>query len=170
MPFGNIKQIQLRLWTSNLEGSSTSGRVYLGIAGREFAVKSANNSGQDFVFHPDGKEFVFGDDADNKDHNHPKSTVARPEDNDPSRPMPCQVAEIPHLPLYLRLVPSGSDDNWHLHRADVNVRYQPDHSDGRKGIGFGRLADQGGNHGGSLWLGTQRGLYLYFLTEPLFDE
>lgn len=35
-----ISKIELMLWTGLEEGSGTDGRVYLGIAGREYAIKS----------------------------------------------------------------------------------------------------------------------------------
>lgn len=159
MTFGKITQIDLTIWTTDASGASTSGRVYFGAAGREYAVKSAHDSGNDFTFNAEGRHFAFGD----KDH----STVARWQDNDPASPFPSEMAEVPHQPTYLRLVPNGVDDNWHIARADVKFTYQPTVGSPRTQE-FHRMAT--GGQGGSIWLGVQRGLYLYFLTANLFDE
>lgn len=159
LPTGNIVQIELRLWTSNSLNSSTAGRVYFGATGREFAVKSDKNSGEDFKYHPEGSVFIFGEttQSDGK-----SATVALPAYNDPARGFPTQFAEITQYPMYIRLDPSNSDDNWHLHRADSIIRYEQEHGASSARV-WRRLAG-----GPSIWLGTQRGLYLYFDTSSFF--
>ncbi|MFI6094739.1 hypothetical protein ACIA8G_04255 [Lentzea sp. NPDC051213] len=142
-----IKKIELKLWTSLREGSSTDGRVYLGLAGREYAVNAQGNF-NDFQPDADAVTYVFGDGAN----------VDRREDNDPRTPWQTDAADITRCPKYLRFAPLGNDDNWDVERADLTVWF--------KGTGPGAVDQQihftrlgSGPH---LWLGVQRGQFLYF--------
>lgn len=142
-----ISKIELKLWTALEDGSGTDGRVYLGIAGREYAVKSQGNY-RDFQPHADADTYIFGD----------GTNVNRPQDNDPRNPFPTDANDLPRCPMYIRFAPLGNDDNWQLQRADITVWFKGTASNSiEQEIQFSRLS--GGPH---LWLGEQRGQSLYF--------
>jgi hypothetical protein len=141
-----ISRIQLRLWTSLREGSSTDSRVYLGVAGREYAV--SRDGTNDFEPDPNGVAYVFGDGAN----------VRRPQDNDPRSPWQTDASDIGRCPKYIRFAPDGDNDNWDLERADLTISAQGTAPDSAPTtINFTRLG--AGPH---LWLGVQRGQFLYF--------
>jgi len=143
-----ITKIELKLWTAQTPGASTDGRVYLGLAGREYAVKSSG-SGHDFQPAPEPHVFVFGQGAN----------VALAEHNNPAAPWQTDFEDVALCPKFLRLAPKGDDDNWNLQRADLTVWYReslaagaPTHTQN-----FSRLSNSP-----HLWLGVQRGLFLFF--------
>jgi len=142
-----ITKIELKLWTSLRPGSGTDGRVYLGIAGREYAVNSRGRF-RDFQPQADAVTYTFGD----------GSNVDRPEDNDPRSPWQTDALDITRCPAYLRFAPRGHDDNWDLERADVTVWFIGTAPGSvRQEIHLSRLGS-----GPHLWLGEQRGQFLYF--------
>jgi hypothetical protein len=141
-----ISKIELNLWTSLREGSSTDSRVYLGIGAREYAV--ARDDIDNFEPSPDAVTYIFGHEGN----------VRRPKDNDPRSPWQTDASDITRCPKYLRFAPAGSDDNWDVERADLEVSFKRTAPGSvEQTINFSRLGS--GSH---LWLGVQRGLYLYF--------
>jgi hypothetical protein len=142
-----ISKIELKLWTGLEEGSGTDGRVYLGIAGREYAIKS-QGSFRDFQPRADAVTYIFGDGAN----------IDRPQDNDPRRPWQTDASDTTRCPMYIRFAPNGSGDSWNLQRADVTVWFKgTDPGAVGQQIEFSRLAS-----GPHLWLGEQQGQFLYF--------
>ncbi len=60
--------------------------------------------------------------------------------------------------MYIRFAPSGNDDNWDLERADVTVWFRGTAPGSiEQQVQFSRLGS-----GPHLWLGEQRGQFLYF--------
>jgi hypothetical protein len=144
-----ISKIELNLWTSTRAGSSTDGRVYLGIAGREYAVNRQGNF-NDFQGSPNPVTYIFGE----------GSNVDRPQDNDPRSPWQTDAFDITRCPLYMRFAPTGDDDNWDIERADLTVTFQGTTAGStEQQVQFSRLGS-----GPHLWLGVQRGQFLYFAT------
>jgi hypothetical protein len=143
-----ISKIELKLWTSTRSGSSTDGRVYLGLAGREYSVSRGDID--NFQPSRDPVSYVFGNGAN----------VERPQDNDPRSPWQTDAREITTRPMYIRFAPNGDDDNWDLERADLTIFFKGTSPGSiEQQIPFSRLS--GGAH---LWLGAQRGLTLFFAT------
>jgi hypothetical protein len=143
-----ISKIELKLWTDLEDGSGTdAGRVYLGIAGREYAVKSQGDY-QDFQPHPDPDTYIFGEGAN----------VNRPQDNDPRSPWPTDANDLTRCPMYIRFAPFGDEDFWQLQRADITVWFKGTAPNSiEQQVQFSRLSG-----GPSLWLGEQQGQFLYF--------
>lgn len=136
-----IRSIRLGLTTYDLrpgedDGEGTDGDVYLGIAGREFYIDSADND-----FEPGNpKVYVFGEGA----------TVLHAEHNDPRHP-PLDTEVALSNPVYLRFAPKDRDDNWRMHDAQValNDDFFP------RWTSYGiHPADQEAG----IWLGVRRGL------------
>jgi hypothetical protein len=103
-----IQSIHLNLQTFDEDGAGTDARIYLGICGREFIVRSRV---EDFV--PGGSfEYVYGEGA----------TVESPFEafNDP-RVHGLQTEHADRFPVYVRLEPEHDDDNWKLGRAVVTL-------------------------------------------------
>jgi hypothetical protein len=141
-----ISTIELNLWTSLRDGSSTDGRVYLGIGGREYAV--ARDDVDDFEPRPDPVTYIFGHGGN----------VRRPQDNDPRSPWQTDANDLTRCPKYLRFAPEEDDDNWDVERADLSVSFKGTAPGSvEQTISFSRLGS-----GPHLWLGVQRGLYLHF--------
>jgi len=143
-----ITKIELKLWTALPEDSGTDGRVYLGFAGREYAVKSAGG-GRDFQPNPEPQVFVFGLGAN----------IALAEHNNPAAPWQTDFDDAASSPRYLRLAPRGDNDNWNLQRADLAVSYRESAASGAPAQ-TRRYSRMGGSP--RLWMGVQRGLFLFF--------
>ncbi|MFJ3583116.1 hypothetical protein ACIPPS_12925 [Streptomyces sp. NPDC090127] len=100
----DITKIVAKTWTADVaEAKPASGTVYLGIAGREFAMETDGSDFDRDTF----QEFVFGEDAN----------VSNPEYNDPRMPQ-LTTADLDRYPAYIRL--DGSD-GWCLERATVTI-------------------------------------------------
>lgn len=144
-----IRKIHLQLWTSSREDSGGQGRAYLAVSGREFVIHRDGIA--NLRFNPGGgpTDYIFGE----------GSNVSRPQDNDPRSPWQIDALELPKRPCYIRYAPRGDDENWDVERADVTVTFQSTAPGENvvQTIDFTRLGS-----GPHLWLGTQRGLYLYF--------
>lgn len=144
-----ISRIELKLRTTHLAGSTTNGHVYLGIAGREYAVRL--RKGHDFQPSAAAVSYIFGEDAN----------VMREEDNDPRTPWQTDANNISWCPLYLRFTPQGDDDNWNIDLAELIVRF--------RGATPGSIVQEARYRllaGSKLWLGAQRGQFLYFPVTP----
>jgi hypothetical protein len=111
-----ITAINCMVRTSNINGAGASGRVFLGIAGREFRLLSKAKSG-DFV-RGKVRSYLMGDML-------PASSlqvsVSDPEWNDPRLGWPLDTGELGRTPKYIRFEPLAGDDNWNLAHAAVFV-------------------------------------------------
>ena len=102
-----IQKISVDITTTFAKGASTKGAVFLGLGGREFRL--------DIGDHPDFEEgddvtYVFGD----------ESNVMFPDRNDPRTGMPLALEDALGHPVYVRLEPHRTADDWEL--ASIRVR------------------------------------------------
>ncbi|MEU8540800.1 hypothetical protein AB0C52_12585 [Streptomyces sp. NPDC048717] len=109
-----ITEIDAMLQTADLEGAGTAQLVYLGIAGREFVLDTADPADQD-TGRGVTRHFLLGE----------KSNVVNPDDNDPRRPQ-LDTDDLDRYPVYIRINPDYSDPQagWIVER--VNVTVNPD--------------------------------------------
>ena len=111
-----LNKIRVTITTGRDAGAGTDGRVYLGVAGREFCC---DTSADDFE-RGSTRDFVFGQGAN----------IQRPGDNDPRKP-PLRVEDPDIFPAYIRFA-QGDKSSWLLAEAAVYVdaetapRYETD--------------------------------------------
>ncbi|MFC8006852.1 hypothetical protein ACFUCH_12060 [Streptomyces olivaceus] len=107
----DITKIQVYLATADVAYASAEGRVYLGIAGREFALRKQGSDTK----HQQGEQhtYTLGKDAD----------VAQAQYNDPAQPT-LDTDDLDRYPVYIRFVPSGEQPAWCLEWVDVTVNPQ----------------------------------------------
>jgi len=102
----DITKLSVTLHTATDTGAGTDGRVYIGIAGREFLADSSRN---DFEA-GDNYTFVFGD----------GTNVLDPSRNDPRLPR-LDTDDLDRYPIYLRFEGVDNDDDWCLERVTASV-------------------------------------------------
>ncbi|WP_207957816.1 hypothetical protein [Streptomyces sp. YIM 98790] len=101
-----ITTVTVRIHTADVRGAETEGRVYLGLAGREFRLRKSASG-----FARGAQEtFTLGEGADVFDAGF----------NDPRSPA-LDTADLDRFPAYLRLDPTGSGPAWCLEHARVTV-------------------------------------------------
>ncbi|MFE9360291.1 hypothetical protein ACFYPB_40335 [Streptomyces olivaceoviridis] len=113
----DITQIRVTVHTADAEYAGTADWVYLGLAGREFAL----NSGADEDLATGAKVcFVLGE--DNTDEADIKiKPVLDPERNDPRLPQ-LDTSDLDRYPAYIRCTQSGSRPEWCLELVHVEAR------------------------------------------------
>ena len=100
-----LTQIKVWIATSRHEDAGTTGRVYLGICGREFRCeRGASDFKSGYT-----TEFVFGEDA----------TIMHAAANNPRDPR-LFTEEIDEFPIYVRFE-QGASDHWALASVLVQV-------------------------------------------------
>jgi hypothetical protein len=131
-----IKQISVRIKTANKGYAGTSGRVYLGIGGREFGLTLLGH--YDFAPGTD-QTFVMGED----------STIgAHPANNDPRSPQ-IDTESLNKYPIYVRFEPRAEDDLWGIEEISVSVN-----------PGSTQFSALG--KGSILWMGNSSSKIIYF--------
>ncbi|WP_445504398.1 hypothetical protein [Microvirga sp. G4-2] len=142
----DITQIQLRLVTASASGrpGGSEGDIFLGIAGREFAV----GDGRGQLRHEDDGTYMFGEGA----------SVPDAEFNDPRSPQ-LDTLNVYKFPTYIRFEPRTPDDNWLLSLVEVIVR-SPEADE--------ICIEIGPVGAGQFWLGQTRGKIVHLWPpEPL---
>lgn len=171
-----IRTILLRLRTGPEPQASTNGDVYLGIAGREFRIEAENPPGQDLNDFERGADwtYILGQSPPAVEPDMPP--LRRTVKNKPEYIASGQAANVPNdlyqldtdllvgpdadlnmrFPVYIRLEPKSSADNWHLLGATclVIAEVQPNPYYVAPWLLNPRATD-------SLWLGTPFGKYCY---------
>lgn len=94
---GAISRIDVRIRTSEENGSGTDGSVFLGICGREFQLDKQGDDNES----GDSRGYTIGRDAN----------ILHPGDNDPRNPS-IDENDISKYPVYIRFLPKDSDDVW----------------------------------------------------------
>ena len=145
-----VRKISIDLTTTFAQGSSTEGRVYLGLGGREFCCDIDEHA--DFA-EGDETTYEFGED----------SNVLHPERNDPRQGLPLSLEDVTRQPVYVRLDPgynrrmlSGhverdAQDDWNLGSVRVRVLAS-------EGTATFSALDGSSDQ---IWLGPQSGLILH---------
>lgn len=135
-----VRRIVVDIVTSFASGAGTRGEVFLGLGGREFRLTVDRDS--DFE---QGAEMSYqlGEDANVRD----------PARNDPRQGYPVRVADVLSFPVYIRMVPRGSSDDWNIEAVQVRVMPEAE----RRNIRFVALEGSKEN----IWLGSQSGTTLY---------
>ncbi|WP_241844965.1 hypothetical protein [Streptomyces silvensis] len=101
----DITQITIALVTADVAGAATQGRIYLGLAGREFLLANT-----DRIARNGDNQFVLGEGGN----------VANADHNDPRRPQ-LDTADLDRYPAYIRLRDEGGDPGWCLEQVCVAV-------------------------------------------------
>lgn len=135
--------------TSNIANASIKGgKVYGGIGGREFCLKTV-----DFDYDPGtSRRFVLGN-TPFKDA--PVKPMLDPDWNDPRKLLPVRTEIVNDLHKYIRFAPAPDDDNWNLDFVFVNV-YR---GDKEFVVSFATPSDLTG-----LWLGPRSGMVVHLTT------
>jgi hypothetical protein len=133
----NINRIDVRLITSTKTNAGTDGRVYIGVAGREFYI---NSSGDDFEKGAD-HTYVLGK----------GSNIKYDSGNDPQKPQ-LVTGDLNKYPVYLRFEPLGENPDWNLEYVIVTV------NPGENQIRFENKRLSGSP---DIWLGQKKGKYVY---------
>jgi len=131
-----INRIDVDVATANISGAGTNSSVYLGIAGREFFIDSADST-NDFEA-GDKKTYTFGD----------GTNIDQAQYNDPRSPK-LDITDLDHYPTYLR----APNSDWAL--EDVTVTVNPGHEE----LVFENAALASTND--VLWFGASYGEILY---------
>ncbi|MFE9360292.1 hypothetical protein ACFYPB_40340 [Streptomyces olivaceoviridis] len=113
----DITQIRVTVHTADAEYAGTADWVYLGLAGREFAL----NSGADEDLATGAKVcFVLGE--ENTDEADIKiKPVLDPERNDPRLPQ-LDTSDLDRYPAYIRCTPSGNHPEWCVELVRAEAR------------------------------------------------
>lgn len=135
----DITRIEANVVTADEPEADTRSWVYLGIAGREFALSSSRDDFQ----RGQSDRFVFGEGSNVEDAYY----------KDPRNPQ-LDTADLERFPVYLRMDPAGANPGWLLERAWVEV-----HSESRPSREFDNYALSGRDQ--RIWLHQPYGLYLY---------
>ncbi|MFH8793567.1 hypothetical protein [Streptomyces sp. NPDC017941] len=101
----DIHQITIALVTADVAGAATQGRIYLGIAGREFLLANS-----DRIARNGDNQFVLGEGGN----------VVNAYYNDPRRPQ-LDTEDLDLYPVYIRLRAEGNDPAWCLEQVCVAV-------------------------------------------------
>ncbi|CAL9620005.1 MULTISPECIES: hypothetical protein [unclassified Streptomyces] len=104
----NIKQITVVLVTADLPGAGAAGIVYLGIAGREFALATAQDD-----YEPGSQTYVLGEGGN----------VENAARNDPRNPQ-LDTDDLDRYPVYIRAATQTegtSTADWCLQQVHVTV-------------------------------------------------
>ncbi|WP_030565622.1 hypothetical protein [Streptomyces aureocirculatus] len=137
----NITKITARVLTADEENAETEGRVYLGIAGREFLL---DNNRQ--IQRGQYIDYVLGDGAN----------VTSPEYNDPRKPQ-LDTDDLDRYPVYIRLEEEGDNPAWCLEQAYTTVN-----PESRTPQQFHNRRLQGtGSDTTRIWLSSQYGTKVY---------
>jgi hypothetical protein len=104
-----IESIQANIETLDIDGASTDGDVYLGVAGREFHLDTKENDFQA----GSSRKYVLGDGGN----------VLNAATNDPRKQF-LLTENVDSFPVYLRFNPESRSDNWNLERAVVTFNNQ----------------------------------------------
>lgn len=131
----DIERIDVRVVTGDGSGAGTDGRVYAGIAGREFRIDSDSD---DFERGSD-RTYVLGEGP----------SIRHEDRNDPRNPR-LVTTDLDLFPVYLRFEPQGDNANWDLERVDITVNPGP------REIKYSALKDSP-----HLWLGQDYGKYRF---------
>jgi hypothetical protein len=142
-----ISRISVTIHTGARSNAGTDGFVYLGIAGREFALTSAADVD---AFEPNSiRTYRLGASAN----------IANAGDNDPRRPWQLDSRDIPCCPRYVRFEPAGGSPDWNVERVTIQVT-TAEPGGGTAEITLARLGRT--RHGSShVWLGHNIGKVIY---------
>jgi hypothetical protein len=133
-----IRKVVVEIRTANAEYAGTDGRVYLGLAAREFRLAT---SGTDNFEQGSQNTFTLGD----------GSNVSNSALNDPRSPQ-LDTSDLDLHPVWLRLEEAGAEPSWALEGITVTVN--SDSTDRRK-YDTTWLAGEGPGH--YVWLGRDSG-------------
>jgi hypothetical protein len=131
----DINRIDVLIATASGSGSGTDGNVYIGVAGREFYIDSA----QDDFEEGDSFTYVLGQGAN----------VLNAGLNDPRSPQ-LSTFDVDRWPVYLRFEPAGDNADWHLEGVIVTVNPGPSQ------VQYRALKDSP-----DLWLGQRMGKQVF---------
>ncbi len=112
-----ITGILAQIITGNIDNAGTDGRVYLGIAGREFRLDSK----EDDYERGSWREYILGAGPLEPNLPPPQIRVEWPEFNDPRKMFVLDTSHLANTPVYLRFEPEGDSPNWNLSFAAVLV-------------------------------------------------
>jgi len=140
-----IQQIRVTVWTADADHADSRSRLYLGSAGREFALRIDEND----LARGARTTFVLGEQAN----------VDDPDGNDPRTP-PFAWRSGEH-PVYLRLETDGEEPAWLLEWARVEFDFDSGHT-----VAYEQPALSGVREDRRLWLDDTTGKIVY-LTRAL---
>jgi hypothetical protein len=111
----DVDRIIVTIKTGNKPASSTNGKVYLGIAGREFRLDKSGNQFQQGI----EDQFIIGLGSNilNANKNELPNTSNFLNDS-PTIPFD----SISQYPAYIRFEPANNNDEWNVDRVCVNLR------------------------------------------------
>lgn len=104
-----INQIKVTIWTASGPNTGTTDNVFLGLGGREFALRKK----EPYFISGNMDVFILGD----------AYNILNPEKNDPKYPK-LTTDDLTAFPVYIRKAGTlqGDDDNaWKVERVDVDV-------------------------------------------------
>jgi len=130
-----INRIDVLIATATGAGAGTDGDVYIGVAGREFYIDSA----QDDFEQGNSFTYVLGQGGN----------VLQPGFNDPRSPQ-LSTLDADKWPVYLRFEPGGDNPEWHLEGVIVTVNPGPNQ------VQYRALKDAP-----DLWLGQKMGKQVF---------
>ncbi|SEF66905.1 hypothetical protein SAMN04489712_101765 [Thermomonospora echinospora] len=135
-----IQQVRATIWTADADYADTRSRLYLGLAGREFALSIDEND----LARAARTTFVLGEEAniDNAAGNDPRTP-----------PFPWRDGEHP---VYLRLETDGDEPAWLLEWARIDINPDTDQA-----IAYEQPALPGPRPGHRLWLSDTTGKIVY---------
>jgi hypothetical protein len=142
-----VDKITVRIKTGYKSAASTNGRVYLGIAGREFRL---NKSGDQFQQGTED-EFIIGAGSNILNGNKNALPLSSNFLND-SPHIPFDSVSL--YPAYIRFEPANSNDEWNVDRVCVSLRNN-----------FGPTADLhaqilNSTNDDNIWLSEDSGLFI----------
>jgi hypothetical protein len=111
-----ITGILCQVVTGDFSGAGTDGRIFLGLAGREFRLDS---SADDFE-RGSLREYVMGR-GPVEPPPPPQVRVANPGRNDPRVGFPLDTATLSKAPVYIRFEPGSAGDAWNVSFAAALV-------------------------------------------------
>jgi hypothetical protein len=146
-----ITGILCQMITSEFDGSSTDGNIYLGVGGREFHLDSTDDDFQAGSY----REYILGDPPIELTPPPPRQVhVKNKNDNDPRKGFKLDTSNLSRSPVYIRFEPESSGDHWNLNFASVLVY------DTKFFIGYTPPAGFD-----NLWLGNRSGKIMYLTLE-----
>jgi hypothetical protein len=152
-----ITGVLAQIITGNLNGAGTDGRVYLGLAGREFRLDSS----RDDYERGSAREYILGRAPLEPNLPPPQIRVLNPDRNDPRKDFPLDTTNLDAAPVYVRFEPEGDSPDWNLRSAIILVYT----GEGQFVVAY--VAPQGFDN---LWLGDRYGKVLYLRVQQFSIE
>jgi hypothetical protein len=153
----HIRQIVVKIETSDIPDAGTNGEVYLGVGGREFRVDKPGNQFSRGNVAAQADVFIFGTEGGTN------ANVENPDINDPQATrMETSSGEAYNFPVYIRLDPKNDQDNdWSIQSVNVDINAA---AAGGQNANY-RFPDNTIQNG-PVWLGRKSGLTLLLEKQP----